>query len=199
MGSLSGCTMDIIPSFSQSPFSFEQFICISTNHPGCRNIHREMQVQTQWRCAQGTQTLGLACGCSFSILLLFWHWKHTYHRSEMVFAVFCGPPAHLWDAGGETSQWEPLQWWSWFYQHLGSGCSVWQWCWYTKHVWGQRSARVAWFARCLVIFSFLEDKCKEGDRLFRGWEIICVFCNSVLARGETGTALSVFVPNVARS
>lgn len=104
MGSLSSWT--ILKNFSS--FSLEQFICISTNHPGCRNIHREMQVQTQWRCAQGTQILGLASGCSFSILLLCWHWKYTYQRSELVFAVFCGPSAHPWDAGGETSQW--LSW-----------------------------------------------------------------------------------------
>lgn len=47
---------------------------------------------------------------------------------------------------------------------------------------------MAWFARCLVIFSFLEDKCKDNDRLFRGWKIILVFCNSVVACGEAGTA-----------
>lgn len=193
MGSLSACTMDNWNYFSHSPFSLEQFICISANHPGCRNIHWEMQVQTQWRCAQGTQIQGLACGHSFSILVLCWR---TYHKSELVFAVFWSP-AHPWMQGERQGSGSPgEQCWSWFSQPLGSGCSVWQWCWYMKHMWGQCSAHVACFAHCFVIFSFLRDKREEGDKLFRGWEIIFVLCNS---GGETGPVLSVFVPNTALS
>lgn len=59
---------------------------------------------------------------------------------------------------------------------------------------------MAWSAHCLVIFSFLEDKYKEDDRLFRGWKIILLFCNSVLACGEAGTAWhGKCVSNVAHS
>lgn len=176
MGSLSGWTMGILKKIS--PFSPEQFICIPTNHPGCRNIHREMQ----WRCAQGTQILGSASGYSFSIF--FRAGTGNTHTSDLNWYLLCSvvlQPIPGMQEERQASGSPGEQWWSWFYQHLGSGCSVWQWCWYMKHMWGQWSAHVAWFAHCLVIFSFLQDKCKEGAGLCRGWEMIfCVlqFCFS---------------------
>lgn len=128
--------MDILHNFSHSPFSLEQFICISTNHPGCRNIHWDMEVQTQWRCAQETQRSGLTCVCSFSLSLYrptCWQWKHTDHRSEIYICCaiwHIGNPKdvvlqHTSGMHGERQDSGSLgEQRSSFYHHLGSGCSV---------------------------------------------------------------------------
>lgn len=138
-----------------SLFSLNQVICISRNYPGCRNTHWDMEVQTQWGCAQGTQILGLTGVLPSSLppsRPMCWHWQHTDHRFEKCYLLLHGilvilqmwPPAPLWGAQGEATPVLRLVY------HLEAAAvsdnSADTW-----NAWRQRSTQVAWFVHCLVI------------------------------------------------
>lgn len=110
---LSGFTMDILHNFSHSPFSIKQFICISTNHTGCRNIHWDIQSKLR-----GDVHTGPKYWAGLVYVLSVFHFLEPHVGTGntrttdlkcvfvMLYGIYkrCGPPAHLWHAWGEASQ-----------------------------------------------------------------------------------------------